>query len=132
MQNNPTIAIAAQGRKASHHQIGVGASTMTDTFSVIQLRERLFPTSGGRWSSRGVSREAAVSAILLVRCRLRPGFFAVTVVRLHRRSDLFRAGHLHVGVADSRQVPDARVDVEVFEEPIAALVLAQFGNRTLL
>src|SRR5689334_11732670 len=37
MQNNPTSAMAEHGRKASHHQMGVGASTMTDTFSVIQL-----------------------------------------------------------------------------------------------
>src|SRR6186713_3278517 len=63
MQSNPTSAIVAQGRNMSHHQSGVDDSTMTETLSVIQLNLRSFATNGSRWSSGGVSRVTAGSAI---------------------------------------------------------------------
>src|SRR5207253_2061764 len=59
-QNRPNIAIEPVMLKQTHHQRGAGCSTTPEMRSVIQLKLRLFNTSGAR-----LIRDSAVDAASL-------------------------------------------------------------------
>src|SRR5687768_8027284 len=40
-------------------------------------------------------------------------------------------GHLEIGVANASEIPNARVDVEILEQTIAAFLGLEFGDGTL-
>src|SRR5207248_7892575 len=118
MQNKPNIAIDPVMLKQTHHQRGAGCSTTPEMRSVIQLKLRLFNTSGAR-----LIRDSAADAASLSITSVGASFISwprSTSSRLLPRTgdaNVVCVRHFRIWIADPPQITRARFHVQIIEQP---------------
>src|SRR5207302_8155735 len=127
--------------KQTHHQRGAGFSTTPEIRSVSQLKLRRFKTRGGRAS--GCSTEVAASPLITSGAvgaesisdnehrlpSLCSGPRSTISSRLFLRTcyaDVLRIRHFWIWIADAREITRARIHIQIFEQPIIAILLLHF------
>src|SRR5438105_6401466 len=142
----PAIIVATAN--ATHHHLGARSSTAPAIRSVSQLKLRLFNTSGTRASGRSTEVDASAAitsgaavapSTLRFLLRVQRSFVVLLIIVLRPRlfvflrtghTDLAGIGHLWIRIANSGQVTHARVDVQIFQQPVVPILLLVFRDQT--
>ena len=121
MQKSPNVAALEVIVNATHHHRGAGCSTTPEMRSVSQLKLRRFKTSGARVISRSASLTVPGAA------------GAASIIKSFRKclyqtcdSDIFRVRHFGVRIANPRQVARSRNNVQIFQDPVIAVLFFHF------
>src|SRR2546423_3646874 len=128
---------------ATHHHRGAMPSTAPEIRSVIQEKFRRFRTSGTRASGLSTEAEASLAitsgavvapSTLRFLLRVQRAFVVLLKIVLRfvwslrpfmakaRHRDPIRVRHLRVRIADAREVTGPRVHIQVFEQPVIAVL----------